>query len=179
MTKEQKILLLFVLAIAASSATFYVVKTKSDASPINNITQVSTNTEVPVAEPALDVTPAPAPAPTPTPIPKPVPIPKPIPVTKTYKETLSYAAPDEYVETIIVTTILDTTGIISDITFAYNTPTNRQSMEYLQSFAKEFKKSLVIGKSITTAHISRVGGASLTTGAFNNALASIAVKAKM
>lgn len=194
MTKEQKILLLFVLAISASSATFYVVKTKSVASPVNNITQVSVVSDeknpTPVTQndsPAIEQaqaeapkpTPTPSPAPSPAPSSKPTPTPKPVPASKTYKETLSYQTPDENVETITVTTTLDTAGKITDATFAYSAPSNRQSKEYLQSFAKDFKKSLVVGKSITTAHISRIGGASLVTGAFNNALASIAVKAKI
>ena len=190
------ILLLFVLAIAASGATFYVVKTKSNTQPSNRVSnqvdsvsaQVQPQVQVVAAPPDPEVpqTPvqAPTPTPTPTPAPKQKPASAPAPVlrnsqAKTYKEILSYSAPDDYVETITVTIILNQSGSIVDILFAYSTPDNRQSAEYLQSFAKDFKKSLLVGQPIASAHISRIGGASLTTLAFNTILTTVSFKSKL
>ena len=192
MTKEQKILLLFVLAIAASGATFYVVKTKSNTQPSNRVSnqvdsvsaQVQPQVQVVATPPDSEVTPTLVQAATSTSTPKQKPASAPAPVlrnsqAKTYKEILSYSAPDDYVETITVTIILNQSGSIVDILFAYSTPDNRQSAEYLQSFAKDFKKSLLVGQPIASAHISRVGGASLTTLAFNTILTTVSFKSKL
>ena len=198
MTKEQRILLLFVLAIAASGATFYVVKTKSNTQPSNRVSnqvdsvsaqvqpQAQQQVQVVAAPPESEVAPTlvQAATSTSTSTPKQKPAPAPAPVlrnsqAKTYKEILSYSAPDDYVETITVTIILNQSGSIVDILFAYSTPDNRQSAEYLQSFAKDFKKSLLVGQPIASAHISRIGGASLTTLAFNTILTTVSFKSKL
>ena len=191
MTKEQKILFMFVLAVAASSSTYYVVQQKNaEASSVTeNVTadnQKTTTTQKPASVSASETeedgedddkktttTAASSPTPAPTPAPKTVPQ---ATQTKTLKKSLVYNVPDHMQESIIVTLVVDATGKIADVTFAYNTPTNRESAEYLSRFNSAFSPSLVVGKKMSEVSLSRVGGASLTTGAFNKAVADLSTQ---
>lgn len=161
MTKEQKILLLFVLIIAGAGATYYVVQ-----KPVSNevvVVPVTKEVKVTPSSPVVEVPPTST-----TSVVK-----KPEATSKTFKETTNYQVPENHSETIIVTTSIDAQGNITDITFAYNTPTNKESRQYLGKFDSAFNKSMVVGKNINSVNLARVGGASLTTGAFNKSLQSI------
>jgi hypothetical protein len=95
---------------------------------------------------------------------------------KTLTHVETYQVPNEDKEEITITVVVDTDGNIVDIKFAYSTPTNPESREYLQKFNRAFTASSFIGKKITSIKASRIGGASLTTGAFNQAIATLATK---
>lgn len=187
MTKEQKILLLFVLAIAGGAATFYITRTDSSepttlqetdvtstssnegvrASPQSTGGSGSVNVSNQAPKTPISTTPKQPVVPT-------APITPPVTATsRTLKETTTYSVPNGNQEEITVTIIVDSTGTIIDATFAHATPTNRESREYLGKFSSTFKSSLVVGKKIEGLSISRVGGASLTTKAFNKALVNL------
>ena len=194
MTKQQKFLLLIVLIVAGASATIYVNTNKnkmnidSDSKNVasnildNVSNQTSNNVNQTVNQNTNQVQPsAPSPKPVtnntaPTPTPKPTPTPAPTPKTPVqYVNNVSYYTPSGMPEVIHVNiSILD--GVISDITFSYDTPTNRESGQYLSRFSSSLNKSAIIGKRITNVSLSRVGGASLTTDAFMQAIQDTAAK---
>jgi type VI protein secretion system component Hcp len=92
--------------------------------------------------------------------------------TNTTKQvTASYVVPDGDTENLSITVLL-TNGTISDISFSMN-PTNNESREYFNKFKNSFPKSQVVGKTLNNVSLSRVGGASLTTNAFNKAIAGL------
>lgn len=160
MTKEQKILLAFVLLAVGGGVTFYVTQQKSTP-----VYQVQTPVTVTDTTPTTPVVPVASTTDTP-----------PVVSNQTFAETLSYNAPENHTEEITVTAVVDTRGNIVDVTFTNATPTNRDSKQYLGNFAKSFSPSMIIGKNIHSVALSRVGGASLTTGAFNKAIANIGIK---
>lgn len=92
----------------------------------------------------------------------------------TYETTMTYLTPirSEYLLDVSLTIKDD---IISDANVAYS-----QGAEKDPNAAKfeAAYKAQVIGKDIDSLDLSRVGGASLTTGAFNNALVAIKADAK-
>jgi peptidoglycan hydrolase-like protein with peptidoglycan-binding domain len=63
-------------------------------------------------------------------------------------------------------------GVITDFTYSVQA-NDGTSKGYANSFSKSLSKSSIVGKSISNVSLSRVGGASLTTGAFMNALKSV------
>jgi hypothetical protein len=169
MTKEQKILLLFVLLAIGGGVTVYVSTQKS-----TSVSQVSVTTSE-----AQSVK-----SPTTTPQEVKVPVKQVLPVqpasvvqsNTTYTETVSYSAPNNNTEQITVTVILDSKGKIVDAVFSNDEASNKESKQYLAQFAKTFTASMVVGQNINSASLSRVAGASLTTKAFNKAIANIGVK---
>lgn len=91
---------------------------------------------------------------------------------KSVSKTITFQVPENHTNTITVNVTLSS-GKISDISYSQNS-TNRESREYYNNFVSNFSKSSVVGKDISGVNLSRVGGASLTTGAFNQALSQIA-----
>lgn len=176
MTKEQKILLMFVLAIAASSATYYVVEQKKSNDPLlvgsaaSNSAQPSTPAPLPVT-PETPGTGAPVAATQTKPAAQ--------VESRPFEVNLAYVVPNGNQENISVKIVLNSKGVIEDVAFSYETPSVKQSVEYLGSFSKNFKPSLLVGKNIQDAQLSRVGGASLTTKAFNKALTEVANRANI
>lgn len=185
MTKEQKILLLFVLLIAGSGAAVYVTQKSADSieQPVVQVQQTqetinttATNTvgntptmpDNGAASVSATVIKPTTTTPTPT---KPV-----VAQNKTITETLSYQVPDNHQEEITVTAVVDAQGNIVDVAFAYSTPTNRESREHLQRFNAAFSDTSLVGTKPGAVKLSRVGGGSLTTGAFNRAMQAIAEK---
>ncbi len=63
-------------------------------------------------------------------------------------------------------------GVITDFTYSVQA-NDGTSKGYANSFSNSLSKSSIVGKSISNVSLSRVGGASLTTGAFMNALKSV------
>jgi uncharacterized protein with FMN-binding domain len=92
----------------------------------------------------------------------------------TYTSTVSYSVPKGGSNTLAVTlsisgdkiTVVDTASTIDD----------RESQGYVDSFSSRISSS-VVGTTISDAYIGRVGGASLTSSAFNNALDAIMTNA--
>ncbi|MEN9881130.1 MAG: hypothetical protein RLZZ308_313 [Candidatus Parcubacteria bacterium] len=169
MTKEQKILLLLVLAVSAAGATLYVSNQKDKV-----LSSVSAETEM-VADTHNQIT---------------------QPVQSSPKEEagtaqgsasatenqsagnqkitqqITYSVPENHSNTLSVTvTLLD--GVIVDVSFSEQ-PTNKESKEYYEKFSRTFSNATVVGQPIGAVSLSRIGGASLTTKAFNEALRSIA-----
>ena len=145
----------------------------------------SRNTDaVPTPTPVVtEVTPTPTPTPTePTPATPDTTPTTPTASATTYKDgtytaDVSYRAPDQLSHPVHVSlTIANDIVTASDVTFGtevFGTTEIRQ-----KSFATAYK-TLVVGQSLSTINLSRVGGSSLTTNAFNEAKAKIAAEAKV
>jgi hypothetical protein len=84
---------------------------------------------------------------------------------------VTYGVPNGETETLSVF-VTTNGGVISDITFAM-TPTNPTSAQYFNGFKNSFPKSQIVGKTLNDISLSRVGGASLTTNAFNKAIGEL------
>ena len=149
--------------------------------------------EIIAEEPEPDV---PAPTPTPTivtPIPEPAPepaapvvTPAPEPVVTTppptaptndfadgtYSSSVHYRVPSHSYSMDVSVTVKN--DIITAVNVAYDSSTARDS--YTRRFDKSYA-SYVIGKDLQGINVSRIGGASLTTKAFNKALDSIEAQA--
>ena len=91
-----------------------------------------------------------------------------------YSSQTTYLTPkrDEYGIAVSLTLSKD---IVTGATVTYSQGAEKD--QNAQRFEAAYKAQ-VIGKDIDTLNLSRVGGASLTTGAFNNALVSIKADAK-
>lgn len=126
--------------------------------------------------------PAPTPTPTPTPVPAPTtptpslpPAPRYLFRNGTYTATASYAVPGNDVNTI-TTTITISNDTVTSVRNS-NTAKDKKSWSYIDSFEGSIG-GVVIGKPMATLKPSRVGGASLTTNGFNDALNAIRSRAR-
>lgn len=91
--------------------------------------------------------------------------------TSSITATVAYGIPQGYSEDMTVTlSILNNT--ITDVSIQYGIGVNHESVWYQNRFQSAYRP-LVIGKNIDSISLSRVGGASLTTNAFNAALHAI------
>lgn len=180
MTKQEKFLLLVVLVVSGVGATLYVQNTKStnalkeqvqvgvqNTSGVSDVAgQINTGTTVTPTNTTTGGTQGTTNTNTNT---------NAGTVTtntsSTRQATVGYAVPNGDIENLAVTVTL-TNGIISDISFSM-TPTNKESSEYYNKFKNSFPKSQVVGKTISGVSLSRVGGASLTTNAFNKAIGEL------
>lgn len=169
MTKEQKLLLLFVLIIGAvSSGAYMFISNESSSLTENNRstntyareefinTQVAENTINNTNTQTNSVKTVVVNTQTQT-------------VNKTFKTTLSFEVPKGHVDSLTVSVLVDENGIIKDVNFNQQS-SNHESEEYYDRFSSSFSKSSVIGKNINSVSLSRIGGASLTTNAFNDAI---------
>ena len=82
----------------------------------------------------------------------------------------TYNVPDKNVNTIVVNITMKD-GLIADISHTEVAKDDISKMMY-DNFSKSLEKSKIIGKKISEVSLSKVGGASLTTKAFMQALAS-------
>lgn len=138
---------------------------------------------IPVVEPVVvDVpTPKPTPAPTPTPTPAPVPTQASVASNNTYKngtytQTVSYRVPEGANESITVSlTIKD--DVVTALTYSADAK-KRESAKYQDRFGG-LVENLVVGESLDSISLSRVGGASLTTRAFNTLVDQIQYEAQV
>jgi hypothetical protein len=88
----------------------------------------------------------------------------------TYSLVQTYTVPEGNKESINISLVIKD-GLVSSIKNSGNA-TNSESARYQSRF--EFAiKDAIIGKKIETLNLSSVGGASLTTNAFNKSLAAI------
>jgi hypothetical protein len=164
MTKEQKFLLLVVILVAGVGATLFVqnqkeLKFSQNKKPNVIVSETQKVTEIPAAGSVVTAAATPT-----TPSVKQN-------QTKTHKTAVTYEVPEGHSETLYVTVSL-TGGEIADISFTEN-PSNKDSAKYYNGFQKAFSKTSFVGKSVDEISLSRLGGASLTTEAFMNALATI------
>lgn len=184
MTKQEKFLLLVVLVVSGVGATLYVQNTKStnalkeqvqvgvqNTSGVSDITgQISTGTTVTPTNTTTGgtqgTTNSNSNTNTNTNIGTVT-----TNTSSTKKTNVNYLVPEGDTENLSVTVTI-TNGIISDISFSM-TPTNKESSEYYNKFKNSFPKSQVVGKTVSGVSLSRVGGASLTTNAFNKAISQL------
>lgn len=154
------------------------VQKEADDIPTDNGTFPNPETNSSTSAPTKDTTPVEEPTPHPAktpPSPSPVPTPSPatVPVnTNTYKNgTYStkafYRTPDGQYQMTVNLSVLD--DEITDTTVSWSTGGGDG---YSKTFARSYQ-STVVGKDLGTVHLSRIGGASLTTKAFNNTLDTI------
>lgn len=161
MNKEQKILLGILTFIGLSISAIYVAfekdKQNTIVDAVNYNTQLSsatTSLQSPIistqaSDPEMNS----------------------VSISKTVSTTIHFNVPKEHTDTLTVTaTVKD--GIITSINYSQNS-SNRESEQYYSRFVRSFSSSEVVGKKIDDVSLSRVGGASLTTSAFNKALSSL------
>jgi len=136
-------------------------------SPENEMSAETSNT-------ATNPTPAPAPAAT-------TPTPAPAPAAAEYRNgtfeaTAPYTAPGNARHNVILSLTLQN-DVVTAATVSYSGDKVDTSSNYQRRFDNAFQAQ-VIGKNIDTVSLSRVGGASLTSNAFNAAVAQIKTSAR-
>ncbi len=87
----------------------------------------------------------------------------------TYAATVSYSVPRGSNKLTAKLTISN--GVVTAVSTTHDY-TDRESGEFISNFDAKIKAS-VVGKNISSLSLSRIGGASLTTRAFTNALTAI------
>lgn len=153
-----------IAVIGASTVTGYLLsKNDSNKTTQNAATSQQTKTATQATQNALPETPV-----------------QPIQPSASYKSgtytaTKSYRVPEGGTNTITATVSISNDKISSVQT--QNDYAHRESEQYTSSFASQIS-SETSGQPITTSY-SRVGGASLTTEAFNQALSDIVNQAKI
>jgi uncharacterized protein with FMN-binding domain len=143
MTKEQKFLLLAVLIIAGASTAFYYTQSSPVPTAVVPTPTQPTTTNQNPSIPA-----------------------------RSFSVDTTYATPEDGHETIHVTISLSG-DTIQDIAFSYDTPNKRESKENITNFERAFNDLSLKGKSLAGVSLSRIGGASLTTNAFMEAVGKI------
>ena len=143
------------------------VPTSTESSP-----KPSTN---PAAVTPKPVTPAPV-TPKPTPVPPVVTTPKTAYKDGTYTVTTSYLAPGRSTHNVTATLKI-VNDTITESRVNYSGDDVETSAQYQSKFTQAYQTQ-VIGKKLDTITLSRVGGASLTTGAFNKAIAEVKASAR-
>ena len=134
--------------------------------------EASTPLEPPVKAPVAATTPTPTPAP--TPVVKETPVVASNTYTNgTYDTNVSFRTPEDTYQMTVSMTV--TSDKISATTVSFDSKGARDS--YSKRFSSAYQ-STVIGQDLGTVNVSRVGGASLTTRAFNNAISAIKTQAE-
>ncbi|MET0979857.1 MAG: hypothetical protein ABWX90_01210 [Candidatus Saccharimonadales bacterium] len=165
---------------AQTSSVPVVTKTATTTAPDSSSSTPTTpesETEVETEDEAATPSPVAAPttpAPT-TPAPSPAATPTGSHRNGTYTATVSYNVPDGGHNTLNATVTISNSTISAVTT--NNSYTERKSQQYVDSFANGIS-SASVGKPVATFSIGRVGGASLTSAAFNSALDTIRNEAK-
>jgi uncharacterized protein (UPF0333 family) len=150
MTKEQKFLLLVVLIIAGASVTYYYTQSGTPTSGTTQQTTATTQTTT-TNEQAVAQNQIPA---------------------HSYSADVTYVTPEEGSEVIHVTINLSG-DTINDITFTADPAKKRESKENIANFQRAFTALSFKGKKLSDVSLSRIGGASLTTNAFMEAVGKI------
>ncbi len=94
----------------------------------------------------------------------------------TYNVMTTYVAPSRTTHEVNVSLTIEN-DIVTDSTVTFSGETFDASSNHQKNFSEAYKTQ-VVGKSLEGISLSRVGGASLTTGAFNKALVEIAAEAR-
>lgn len=139
-------------------------------------TPSKTTTPNPTPTPVQTPTPTPAPTPAPTPTPTPTPSPTYTYKNGTYTASVVYSNDhgDDNTITTTITVANDAVTYVSDSHVTYDS----RSASYVNSFESKIS-STVKGLKLALVNPGRVAGASLTTDAFNSAVAMIRTKAKV
>lgn len=191
------IILIIVGVIAALGLGSFVVLSKPDESTItpetpvarvedttDTDTSVSTDPDI-VPETDTDGTAKPVTPPptTPSAVPaKPIPAAPVAVVAKTaYKDgtytiTASYTAPSRTTHDV-TTTLKIVNDVVTESQVNFSGEKAETSSNYQSRFSQNYK-SEVVGKKLDNITLARVGGASLTTGAFNKALVQVKAQAR-
>ncbi|MDQ5957152.1 MAG: hypothetical protein QG614_127 [Patescibacteria group bacterium] len=90
----------------------------------------------------------------------------------TIHKSIAFKVPDDNTNTLDVTLTLDG-NTITNVQLSQSSA-NKESSEYAKGFLDKFNKNDVVGKKVSDVNLSRVGGASLTTNAFNKVVLEIA-----
>ena len=93
------------------------------------------------------------------------------PTIKTYSTTVNYKVPEGGSQSMGLTVTVNG-AVISSISISQS-KSGENSKKWQNNFENNYKP-LVLGKNIKSVNLSRVGGASITTNAFNQAIKSIA-----
>jgi len=94
------------------------------------------------------------------------------PNEKLFEETVTYQIPEKNkTEDLKLTVKLNPEGVILDSSVSF-TVNDRTSIKYQEGFTKNYK-SQIVGKNVKEISLSRVGGASLSSAAFNKAIQNI------
>lgn len=157
------------------ATTTPITPTTPETTPQATATTPVTPNPAPVTKPTTPVTP-PTPV-TPTPTPAPV-VTTPVTAYKngTYNVTTTYTVPGNNKHTVTATVVIKN-DVVTASTIVYGGDNNQTSTEYQNRFSAKYQ-SQVIGTKIDAIALSRVGGASLTTGAYNKAIAEVKATAK-
>jgi len=92
-----------------------------------------------------------------------------------FTTSIMYTVPNNHEETMVVTlTLEDNTVVATELSYEAS---NGTSQRYLDRF-NDWHTESVVGKRIEDIELSRLGGASLTSVAFNNALTDIKEQAR-
>lgn len=160
------LIVVLVIALIGGAVAFFATRPTEPAAPVTPITV----TETPIENPIGTTVPSPDTTPTSeTPLDTPAP-------GATYSETASYLTPRRTEQSIAINLTVEN-GIITASEVIYDgKPVGQTSNDYQANFEKAYK-AVVIGQPIADLNLSRIGGASLTTGAFNEAVAKIAAEA--
>ncbi|MBY0537998.1 hypothetical protein K2P47_01215 [Patescibacteria group bacterium] len=89
----------------------------------------------------------------------------------TYSEVTTYIAPSRSVHTV-TTSVTLTNDVITATTVTFSGDTHPTSTNWQSKFTAALQTE-IIGKKLTDVSASRIGGASLTTNAYNEALTQI------
>lgn len=92
----------------------------------------------------------------------------------TYTSKITYNVPDHKTYTMDVTLTIDKDKVTSsNIVYSSNASGDGNTKKFNNAYSSQ-----VIGKDVDSINLSRVGGASLTTNAFNNAIEAVKADAK-
>ncbi len=169
----------FIISAVLVIGVYTLLIKKSDTNAVastttSTVTSTTTASATPSATPTTSVTPTPSATSTPTPTPTPSTIPTSGYKDGTYKATVSYFVPHD--QNSMTATITIANGEITGVS-----TTNQYGDHESASYINDFKSSIsnaVVGKKIDKASVGRVGGASLTSEAFNEALDQVMNQAK-
>lgn len=151
-------------ATTASTSTPEPVTENNTPTPVTEPAPATTNT---AAKPTTPTQPAPA---------KPVETPAVAYDYKngTYSSKITYNVPDHKTYTMDVSLTIENDKVTaSNIVYSSNANSDGNTKKFNGAYSSQ-----VIGKDIDSINLSRVGGASLTTNAFNNAVSAVKANAK-
>jgi cytoskeletal protein RodZ len=198
--KKRVILISFVAVIATGIAILYIpqksnvstsatqsgedstqphdqnTNTIVEGAPTSTGEQIALPIETTTSEPVTTPAPAPvAPIPVVTKPPVPTVVKKNVYANGTYSSTLPYKVPEGGNESITVSLTLKD-DVVTSMTYSAS-GNKEESQKYQGRFGKSVE-ALVIGEPISGISLSRVGGASLTSRAFNKAVLEIQAEAQ-
>jgi hypothetical protein len=156
--------------IAAATSTFKekIDQLLADSDDSTPVTESIPEPNIPTPTPTTPAPVTPKPTSNPTPVATPAPAPDTTYKNGTYSSQANYRTPDGSYSITVAMTIANDIVSNSTVTFDAKGARDSYSKRFLSSYG-----SKVTGSDLSNVSLSRVGGASLTTNAFNNAVNSI------